>query len=102
MRTLGAAWRGSRRWRADSLFHPLTARMNLIPDCAMPEFMAAKAQSALPPIREWRNVTLRQFEAEVVPRNEPAVLRGLVDHWPATAAARESLESIRTYLSRLD
>jgi len=68
----------------------------------MPEFMAAKAQSALPPIREWRNVTLRQFEAEVVPRNEPAVLRGLVDHWPATAAARESLESIRTYLSRLD
>jgi hypothetical protein len=69
----------------------------------MPEFMAPRAQCALlPPIREWHGVTLRQFDTEVVPRNEPAVFRGLVDHWPATVAARESSEAIRNYLARLD
>jgi hypothetical protein len=47
-------------------------------------------------------MTLRQFDAEVVPQNEPAVLRGAVSHWPATAAARESSEAMRIYLSRLD
>jgi len=71
-------------------------------ECAMAEAMATKTQASLPPLREWRDVTLRQFDNEIVPRNEPAVLRGLVDHWPATAAGRDSLDSIRSYLARLD
>lgn len=64
--------------------------------------MSPRTPSALPPIRELRNVTLRQFDVEVVRRNEPAVLRGLVNHWPATEAGRKSSEAIRGYLSRLD
>lgn len=60
------------------------------------------AQSSPLPVRELRGVTLRQFDSEVVQGNEPAVLRGQVDHWPATAAARQSPEAIRKYLSRLD
>lgn len=68
----------------------------------MPELMNPGDQPSLPAIRELRNVTVHQFETEIVPLNEPAVLRGLVEHWPATAAGRESSESIRTYLSRLD
>jgi len=64
--------------------------------------MAPKLQFSLPAIREWRGVTLAEFDTEVVQRNEPAVLRGLVERWPATAAARESYEGIRNYLSRLD
>jgi len=76
--------------------------MNKGPDCAMPEPMPSNVQFSLPAIREWRGVTLREFETEVVQRNEPAVLRGLVDRWPATVAARESSEAIRSYLSRLD
>jgi hypothetical protein len=68
----------------------------------MPEPMAINAHLSLPAIREWRDVSLCEFNAEVVRLNEPAVLRGLVNHWPATAAARESPEAIRAYLSRLD
>ena len=64
--------------------------------------MAGKSQPSLLPIREWRDLTLDQFEAEIVPRNEPAVFRGLVSHWPATAAATISSQSLRGYLSRLD
>ena len=68
----------------------------------MPEFMPRRAQPAPSPIREWPDVALCQFDTEVVPRNEPAVLRGVVNHWPATAAARESSEAMQAYLSRLD
>jgi hypothetical protein len=68
----------------------------------MPEIMAGKPQLSLPAIAEWRDVTSEQFENEIVARNEPAVLRGLVDQWPATAAAQSSAGSIRDYLAHLD
>jgi len=68
----------------------------------MPEPTASKVQISLPAIRELQGAALREFETEVVQRNEPAVLRGLVEHWPATAAARKSSDEIRSYLGRLD
>lgn len=76
--------------------------MNPIPDRVMPEPTASKVQISLPAIRELQGAALREFETEVVQRNEPAVLRGLVEHWPATAAARKSSDEIRSYLGRLD
>src|SRR5438477_5829283 len=64
--------------------------------------MTGKHQASLPPISEWRDVTVDQFDSEIASANQPAVLRGLVKHWPAVAAGRVSPETIRNYLSRFD
>jgi hypothetical protein len=42
------------------------------------------------PITEWRDVDRAVFEHEIVPRAEPAVLRGLVSDWPLVQLARQS------------
>jgi len=51
-----------------------------------------------PAVREWRDVDRVRFETEIVPSGEPAVLRGLVAHWPAVAAGRESPHALARYL----
>jgi len=56
----------------------------------------------LPPLPEWHDVDRALFEAEILPRDEPAVLRGLVRAWPAVARAREAPLSIAQYLADLD
>jgi len=52
------------------------------------------------PIREWRDVDAVTFRDAVVARYEPAVLRGLVDAWPAVEEARKSPQAIGGYLAR--
>ena len=64
--------------------------------------MSREPNPSPPRVREWHDVDLERFETEISPRGEPAVLRGLAAHWQAVAAARESNDGIRTYLSRLD
>lgn len=64
--------------------------------------MSRQSVPAPAAVREWRDVTLELFDSEIVTQGEPAILRGVVTHWPSVAAARESSDSIRTYLSRLD
>ena len=56
----------------------------------------------LPSLPEWHGVTRAQFEAEILPRNAPAILRGLADDWPAVAQARQSPLAIAQYLGGLD
>lgn len=56
----------------------------------------------LPSLREWHDVDRARFEAEILPRSEPAILRGLVAKWPAVARARESALSIAQYLAAFD
>ena len=63
----------------------------------MPDLLAT-----LPPLREWTGVDRQRFEAEVLPANEPAILRGLVGHWPAVARGRESGLAIARYLAAMD
>ena len=58
--------------------------------------------STLPSLREWHGVDRARFEAEVVPCDEPAILRGVVAHWPAVARARETPLAIAQYLVDLD
>jgi hypothetical protein len=53
-------------------------------------------------IAEWHGVTRAVFDDEILPRNEPAILRGVVAGWPAVARARESDVAIAQYLARLD
>lgn len=53
-------------------------------------------------IPEWRDVDAATFRNEIIPRYRPAVLRGLVEHWPAVQRARRSFQSIVQYLSAFD
>jgi hypothetical protein len=49
-------------------------------------------------IAEYSRVDRERFEHEIVPNGEPAVLRGLVADWPATAAARQGDEALAEFL----
>jgi len=47
-------------------------------------------------------VDLKTFREEILPANDPVLLRGLVSHWPAVHAALESPDALGSYLSGLD
>jgi hypothetical protein len=51
---------------------------------------------------EMRGVDAEKFRGEVVASYRPVVMRGLVAAWPAVGRARESFESLASYLSGLD
>ena len=51
------------------------------------------------PIRVWQKVSRVQFLEEIRPLGEPAVLRGVAEHWPAVIRARRSDEAVLAYVS---
>jgi hypothetical protein len=53
-------------------------------------------------IAEWHNIDRARFEAEVLPRYEPAILRGAVASWPAVRHGRTSPQALAAYLSARD
>ncbi|MDX1506682.1 MAG: cupin-like domain-containing protein [Woeseiaceae bacterium] len=53
-------------------------------------------------IRDWEEVDRAVFENEVLPANQPAVLRGLLRDWPVVQAGRQSDTSLVDYLKRID
>jgi hypothetical protein len=57
---------------------------------------------ALPRTPEWRNVDAATFRAEIIPRDRPAVLKGLVADWPVVRAARQSPQALHDYLRAHD
>jgi hypothetical protein len=52
-------------------------------------------------IAEWHDVDARAFE-RLVSDYRPAVLRGVVQHWPAVCAALESSGQFAKYVTQLD
>lgn len=54
------------------------------------------------PIAEWYNVTREVFETEIVPRFQPAVLRGAVRDWPAVQKGLESPQAVAKYVASFD
>jgi hypothetical protein len=48
------------------------------------------------------DVTAAVFAAEIVPAGRPVLMKGLVSHWPAVAAARTSPQAIADYIKRHD
>jgi hypothetical protein len=50
------------------------------------------------PIAEFEGVDRKRFEHEIVPKGEPAVLRGAVSGWDAVAAGKEGEEGLADYL----
>jgi hypothetical protein len=53
-------------------------------------------------IPEWHNVDEELFRNEILTQYRPAVLKGLVSHWPAVRQALASPEAICKYLCALD
>jgi hypothetical protein len=53
-------------------------------------------------LAEFHGVDAQGFATQVLPRGEPAVLRGLVRDWPAVRRALESPEAICRYLLAFD
>ncbi len=53
-------------------------------------------------IREWQDVDRAVFENEIVPANQPAVMRGLLRDWPAVQAGGESAPSAVSYFKQFD
>jgi hypothetical protein len=49
-------------------------------------------------LAEYRDIDAQRFATQVLPRGEPAVLRGLVRDWPAVQRALESPEAICRYV----
>jgi len=53
-------------------------------------------------ITEWSDLSPSSFHHEVVPLNQPAVLRGVVAHWPIVESAENSDFTALEYLRKLD
>lgn len=51
---------------------------------------------------EWRDVNAAMFRNEIVPRNEPAVLKGLIRDWPAVQVGLSSAVALGAYLKSFD
>jgi Cupin-like domain len=59
-------------------------------------------QQVLARIPEWHDVDSPLFEREIVSQYRPAVLRGVVRHWPIVEQARISPLAVGNYLHKLD
>jgi hypothetical protein len=53
-------------------------------------------------ITEWHNVNAKLFVEEILPLNQPAVLKGLVKNWPVVQAAELGDSAVIEYLAALD
>ncbi len=55
-----------------------------------------------PRVREFGDMTPQRFAEEVVPTYQPAVLRGLVRHWPAVQAGQRGPAAMAAYIRRFN
>ena len=53
-------------------------------------------------IAEWRHADAAVFRGQILPRGKPAVLKGVVAHWPAVREAAKSPEAFCDYARRFD
>jgi hypothetical protein len=58
--------------------------------------------TALAKTAEWRNVDLKTLRGEIIPRDRPAVLKGLVEHWPIVRASAASPTALYDYIRARD
>jgi len=54
------------------------------------------------PVREWRDADPERFASEILPLNQPAILRGAAADWPLVRHARQSPQSLVDYLIAFD
>lgn len=53
-------------------------------------------------IRVWENVDYERFHNEIIPLNQPAIIRAIVSDWPTVEAAKKSPEAVVNYLKPMD
>lgn len=53
-------------------------------------------------VPEWHDVSLTQFQTDILSNNKPAVLRGLVSDWPLVEAGRAGKAATANYLKSMD
>lgn len=58
--------------------------------------------TALAKTPEWRDVDMRTLREEIIPRDRPAVLKGVVKDWPIVRAAAASPQSLFDYVRARD
>jgi hypothetical protein len=58
--------------------------------------------TALARTPEWRNPDPKTFRDEIIPRDRPAILRGIVADWPAVQAGRTSPQALLDYIRARD
>lgn len=51
---------------------------------------------------EWRDVDTKTLRSEIIPRDRPAVLKGLAANWPMVRAAAESPQALLEYVRARD
>jgi hypothetical protein len=53
-------------------------------------------------VEEWRDVDLRTLREEIIPRDQPALLKGFVAQWPIVRVAAQSPEALLDYVRARD
>lgn len=53
-------------------------------------------------IAEYRGVDRTVFHNDIVPMQQPAILKGFAEHWPAVSAGQDSPQALCAYLGRFD
>src|SRR5262245_2062872 len=53
-------------------------------------------------IREYRSIDVATFHDDIVPSARPAVLRNLIDEWPAVQHGAHTSDALLAYLRSLD
>src|ERR1700734_1226972 len=66
------------------------------------EISAPWAPAALARTPEWSNVDLQTLREEIIPRDKPAVMKGLARHWPMVHAGAQSPEALLDYIRERD
>lgn len=59
------------------------------------------SKNALKSITCWHQVTHDVFQQEILPLNQPAILKGVVNCWPAVKKAKQNVESLYEYFTCL-
>jgi hypothetical protein len=59
-------------------------------------------ETVLQDIRVWENVDYERFHNEIIPLNQPAIIRAIVSDWPTVEAAKKSPEAVVNYLKPMD
>ena len=58
--------------------------------------------ATLKDIKVWDNVDYDRFQNEIIPLNQPAIIRSLVSEWPTVKAAKKSSKTVVEYLKPFD
>ncbi|SNY57174.1 Cupin-like domain-containing protein [Arsukibacterium tuosuense] len=53
-------------------------------------------------VKCWHNVTVAKWQQEIMPAAKPAILKGLLKHWPVVQRAMASAESLQQYIAAMD